>query len=445
MNKSSKNLLAIHLNEFNYKFLLYGSKKYNCKNIKTFLNKKKIKTFSPDQIQDKDLDPWVQSISINIGKDSKNHKTFNIGERTPKKYVQIWDLLSKKKISSSIWGSMNSRYKKNKYIKLYFPDPWNYKDNAYPEKLNSFLKLPKYYAQNYLEVNKWKLFKYSFIFLFRLIFSKTFFYLLKNFYFFINILIIKGLKNYILFFILDLISINLLTNHIKNKRTEFSLIFLNSLAHFQHNNWDELNNNKIYFKIVDKICEDLIYLEKFYQASIIFNGFTQKKIKAEFIIRPINPKTFLTNLGIKYIDLQQNMTNGGFIFFSNKKEKEKSFKILSNYKFFGYKVFELKSFNKKTLIYRIQIKTLKKINKDNIDHISKKNIKNFVAYDKSLNNKVKFSKSKLEQIFIKDMFQIKTTGRHIPEGLLFYKNIKLKKSSKIKNSKIFNIIEKHFN
>ncbi len=43
------------------------------------------------------------------------------------------------------------------------------------------------------------------------------------------------------------------------------------------------------------------------------------------------------------------------------------------------------------------------------------------------------------------MFQIKTTGRHIPEGLLFYKNIKLKKSSKIKNSKIFNIIEKHFN
>ena len=38
-----------------------------------------IKTFSEDKVQDKNLDPWVQNISINSGKKSKDHKIFNLG------------------------------------------------------------------------------------------------------------------------------------------------------------------------------------------------------------------------------------------------------------------------------------------------------------------------------------------------------------------------------
>ena len=64
---NDKKLLAINLNEFNLKFLKYGSKKYNLKNINKFLKFSNIETFSVDKIQDKNLDPWVQSISINSG------------------------------------------------------------------------------------------------------------------------------------------------------------------------------------------------------------------------------------------------------------------------------------------------------------------------------------------------------------------------------------------
>ena len=80
---SKKKLLAINLNEFNLEFLNYGSKKYNCKNIIKFLKLQKIRTYSSDKIQDKNLDPWVQSISINSGIKSKKHKIYNLGENIP--------------------------------------------------------------------------------------------------------------------------------------------------------------------------------------------------------------------------------------------------------------------------------------------------------------------------------------------------------------------------
>ena len=69
-----KKLLSIHLNEFNYNFLNNGSKKFKCKNIQKILKFKKIKTYSVDKTQDKDLDPWVQSVTINTGKSSNFHK-----------------------------------------------------------------------------------------------------------------------------------------------------------------------------------------------------------------------------------------------------------------------------------------------------------------------------------------------------------------------------------
>ena len=84
MNK--KRLLAINLNEFNLDFLKFGAKKYNLKYIQKFLKIKKIETFSKDLKQDKDLDPWVQSISMNTGKRSQKHKIYNLGEKIPKKY-----------------------------------------------------------------------------------------------------------------------------------------------------------------------------------------------------------------------------------------------------------------------------------------------------------------------------------------------------------------------
>ena len=82
--REKKKLLAIHLNEFNYEFLKYGAKKYNLKFLKKFISLKKIKTFTKDKIQNKDLDPWVQSVSISSGQSSRKHKIFKLGQKYQK-------------------------------------------------------------------------------------------------------------------------------------------------------------------------------------------------------------------------------------------------------------------------------------------------------------------------------------------------------------------------
>ena len=70
-------------------------------------------------------------------------------------------------------------------------------------------------------------------------------YFIKNFFLYFKIISKSGLKNYLLFFLFDIVSLKFFINLTKNKNLNFSLIFLNSLAHFQHNNWDEKENHYI--------------------------------------------------------------------------------------------------------------------------------------------------------------------------------------------------------
>ena len=84
-----KKLLSIHLNEFNLSFLRYGAKKFNFQNIKKLIKFNIIKTYSIDKIQDKNLDPWVQTVTINTGKSSNSHQVYKTGQTIPTNLIQI--------------------------------------------------------------------------------------------------------------------------------------------------------------------------------------------------------------------------------------------------------------------------------------------------------------------------------------------------------------------
>ena len=278
MNKNKK-LIAIHLNEFNYEFLSKGAKKYECKNILKLLKLKRIKTYTSDKIQHKNLDPWVQSVSINTGTISKKHNITQLNQKLSNRINQIWDLLAKKNIKCGVWGTMNSIYRYHKNLKFFFPDPWNFKSKAYPEELNNYVELPKFYAQNYLDSGKFKFLKLVLVFLVRISFTNNFFYFLKNLPFFLSLFLKRGLKNYILFFIFDIISLNLFKTQVKKNKTNFSIIFLNSLAHFQHNNWDDKKIEIDYFLLTEKISKLIFEITEKKDSILLFNGFTQKKLK----------------------------------------------------------------------------------------------------------------------------------------------------------------------
>ena len=116
----------------------------------------------------------MQWVSVHTGLDSKKHQIFRLGQVLSKNISQIWDDLSKKNFKIGLWGLFNSVLKKNSNIKFFFPDPWSFSQDTYPRNLNSYLLLPRYYALNYPNVSKFKLFSYGLIFFTKAILDDSF-------------------------------------------------------------------------------------------------------------------------------------------------------------------------------------------------------------------------------------------------------------------------------
>ncbi len=217
--KQNQKLLVVNINEFNYDFLLRQSKVFKCKNIiKFFVNFDKSKTFTLDKIQHENLDPWVQEVSINTGKNSKKHKIRNLGEKLNSNIIQIWDLISKK-FTVSVWGSMNSQLRDNKNIKVFFPDPWNFTSKIKPKNLENLFLLPNYYAKNYTNIRIFDFIKYA-IYLIKIVLTSSLVlkHFLSNFFFYLkNIFFSKIPLNFKFFTIFDIISLLILLNLEKKK------------------------------------------------------------------------------------------------------------------------------------------------------------------------------------------------------------------------------------
>ena len=436
---NNKKLIAINLNEFNLEFLRYGAKKFNCIYIKKFLKLKKIKTFSSDLKQDKNLDPWVQSISMNTGIRSNKHKIFNLGEKIPKRFIQIWDNLSANKNNCAVWGTMNTSFKNNENIKIFLPDPWNYQNSVKPHELENFYLLPREYAQNYTNFsvikNFFKIFQLLIYLIKKLVFSNLIFLIPVS----LNILFKKRTKNLLFFFLFDLISLKIFEKISRKYNLNFSLVFLNSLAHFQHNNWDEKLSHKYYFYFTNQLFKVIFNLSKRYDSMIIYNGFSQKKIIAEYMIRPKNPREFMRKIGIRFKSFHSNMTNGAIVSFGSKLDFKNAINILNNYNIFGYKFFELKIIKKNELFIRVQIRSKKNLASKDVDL---KKVKNLLFYEEK-NKVLKKNINLMINNFINSMVFIKTTSKHSPDGVLFYKGFEIK-NKKIENIKIFNLINDYF-
>ena len=435
----NRKILIINLNEIDLDFIKKNSKKYNCIETIKFLSKKnKVNTFSKDKVQHKDLDPWVQEVSINTGLSSNKHKIFNLGEKLDKNIPQIWDLISKK-YKVSIWGSMNSQLRNNKNINYFFPDPWNFTSQIKPKNLKNFFLLPNYYAKNYTKINILKFTALSLRLIFFLSFNKLFYFnIIKNFYRYLKIFLTNiSAINFKLFLMLDIFSIISVRKLEAENKSDVLFVFLNSIAHFQHNNWDEKKNYKIFFSLLEVLFRELNFLEKEFETVLVYNGFSQKKIKKEYLLRPIDPSNFLSHLKIKFKKLEQNMTNGGIIFFNNSNEKNKYFNLMQQYKVCGYYLFDVKKLSKNTVFYKIAIKTYSRT-------INPKNFKYSIAYNDNIKNKLSINSVENMDIFHKFKF-IKTTGAHINKGFLIFNNLNKLKIKSIENRKIFFLIKNYLN
>ena len=92
-----KKITLIELNEFNINFLKDISFKYNLKNLKKLFKLNIIDTYTNDEQEHYNLDPWVQWVSIHLGIESKKHQIYELGDIKKSNRKQIWDFLVQKK------------------------------------------------------------------------------------------------------------------------------------------------------------------------------------------------------------------------------------------------------------------------------------------------------------------------------------------------------------
>ena len=138
------------------------------------------------------------------------------------------------------------------------------------------------------------------------------------------------------------------------------------------------------------------------------------------------------------------MTNGGFIFFKNKEDKNFAFNKLNKLICFDKRIFYLKKYKSNKLFYKINLrakKSLEELNK-NLNKVSVK--KYFIENLKLVKNK-KVNDIDISEYLLKNTKFIKITGVHKSEGIVLFDNFShLNKIKRIENHKIFNLVCKHF-
>ena len=421
----SSKLTLIELNEFNFDLLKDYALRFNLKNLKSILEARKSKTKSIDKREHFGLDPWVQWVSIHTGVTSDIHRIKSIGEGHNLKFEQIWEVLEKNNISTGIWGVMNGAFGKSKFCKFFIPDPWSYSQSCYPQELNQFLALPRFYSKNYIKPNLKTL---------GLSFLKTFFFFLKfknlkvireDIFFIFNLIFKNGINNSTIFSIFDLLSTLLFIEYRNNFSPDFTILFLNSVAHHQHHHWDKSNRKMLTcLKVLDRIIFKLKKEGIFDDTFIIANGLGQEKtLKDYYIYRQKRPESFFRTLGIEFVSVEQSMTNDGQMFLKNKKSLQIASKIIESLTINNENLFHINiKINEQEEIYTIFYQL------DYIDDIKP----NTYFY---LNNK--------RFLFYKHFIKIANrTGSHMNVGNLLYENIKIDKS--IYNHNLFNYILNFF-
>jgi hypothetical protein len=332
---SSRRLTLIGLNEFSVDLLTRGARELRLKNVDRLLSMKSAATTTDDMVEHRGLDPWVQWVSIHTGVPSSVHGIIHLGD-TPSSLStsQLWETLSDAGISSGIWGAMNATREGAKHCFFFLPDPWTFSEEAYPDELNDLLALPRYYSKNYLDVSKRRFLACTGRLIKFILGSGAVFDLFKQVPFVLGGVLRNGVNNALLFSLFDLFSADFFVKYKRRYKPQFSLVFLNSVAHLQHHRWgkNELSKDEVFgLRTIDRVLGTIFAAREQGEAIVIMNALTQRNIvgeKPRVCYRQINPQRFLSSVGIQFLSVEQLMTNDAHVFFYSEEQRETAARAL---------------------------------------------------------------------------------------------------------------------
>ncbi len=357
-------ILFLELNEFNDHLLNEAGSELGLKNIQKLTSFHKSETWTEDQYESDYLEPWVQWVSVHTGIPSSEHRVKHLSDGRETSSPQLWEKLSEMGISSGIWGAMNASRRGAPHCRFFLPDPWTSSEKAFPEELNALLSPLQNTSKNYTSRPKREYLKdlIHFLKLFKVNgllghFGKGTAAVLKN-------AIRYRFLPFVFISFADELSTSLFLKYKELYKPDFSLLFLNSIAHLQHHQW---RNRKISkkdplahgFRAIDRILGKIYAQMKPEDLLIVTNALSQKNTVEEtpwILYRQIDHTKFLEAIGIHQVTVHSHMTHDAHLLFPDEGAARRGAEILKQVRIEEAPLFIVEVYpeDPKKLFYRIQ-------------------------------------------------------------------------------------------
>ncbi len=224
-NAMSQPLILLGLNEINFDYVQSYVNQGKLPGFKALFEKTLLIRTSSEKSY-KELEPWIQWVSIQTGKDFSEHGIFRLGDMVEAGHIQIWEHLEAQGVSVGAVSPMNAA-NRCEDPKFFVPDPWT-KTAAKGDWLMLRLAQAVADAVNENATGGSKLSSYFFVLLGLARYS-----LLQR-----PRVIAQCLRavftHYQRAVLLDQLLTDMFIYHWKKDRPDFSTLFLNSGAHVQH-------------------------------------------------------------------------------------------------------------------------------------------------------------------------------------------------------------------
>jgi hypothetical protein len=235
-----------------------------------------------------------------------------------------------------------------------------------------------------------------------------------------------GLHEYLLFVMFDLVNARLFAHYFRRTKPDFSILFLNSLAHLQHHKWTDAKElspeMRIAFQLFDQTLGIIFDVIPFDQPLIVANAFSQfcSYDQNEYLYRQKNPAQFLEVIGLPFLRVEQAMTNDGHVFFATSAEAEQAAKILRDATVNGNAAFHVEYVDKAPDKVFFQVIIWEPLSDDASMLINGRAISFFEQFEKIT----------------------RRSGSHTQEGHVFSSGVQV--PEKLYNHQIHNLILKYF-
>jgi hypothetical protein len=359
-------MLLIELNEFNSDLLRNIAKTHQLKHLQETLSWNRAGTWTSDEYETGFLEPWVQWVSVHTGVPSSQHGVKNLGDVPNLAEDQIWERWSKRGLSSIVWGVMNGNRRNAATCKVFVPDPWTFSEDAYPDKYQGLIALPRYLARNYLDFSKRAAARKRYDLVRNLVVSTKGSDFIDGLRIFWRGVRQFGMTNAVFIVFFEYLSAMAFVRAVERDRPDAAIIFINMLAHVQHHYWkagDGSDCPQIAFaamatdEILGKIlarCKGIVGNGRV----ALMNALSQTCTIEEppwILYRPNNHANLVSFLGLKATRVEPLMTYDAHVFFANAEDAEAGAAILESALIDGKRLFfvEADKHDPLKLFYRV--------------------------------------------------------------------------------------------